>query len=410
MELTYRGIWLHPWDLIDAGVPKVLAELKERGFTAVSLAARYIEERQNSPGPNLIFQNPYRRAYVSEGSAVYWRPEPDRYAHLPSVFRPTPSRDLQDDVVKIYTEACKATGLRSVLWLPVLRWDQLVRNDPQYSVVDIYGSPVGHKRLFLCPTHPTVRQALRSMVKELAERYEFDELELDFIRYPEVNSTYGSPLLALALSPCFCEHCQQAARRTGLELEDVRRRLKEVVEWHVRFIGSSGYCVDHDYNKALQNELARRFLEDALLRQWLSFRAQLIASLVKELVEEAHRVRPELAVTADLYPPSGAWELGQDFRELGRLLDGVKIMVYIKPFKQSLCRISLETRIARGLIGNKQLILGLASWPPTSPADIRAQYELARRSPIDGISFYCFGWTPSENFDAISDLWNEQNE
>ncbi|MGY4707692.1 hypothetical protein ACVNPS_08110 [Candidatus Bipolaricaulota sp. J31] len=287
----------------------------------------------------------------------------------------------------------------------MLRWERAVRESPEYGVVDIYGSPVGHKRLFLCPSRPEVREALRLMVEELVENYSFDELEFDFIRYPEIHSSHGSPLLSLALSPCFCEYCSKEAIHWGLDLEQVKEELKSIVEWHVEYLGSSGYCEDRDYVGALYEELVREILERDPIRHWLSFRARLIGSLVEELARTARRLRPEIRVSADLYPPSGSWRLGQDLKLLSRYLDGVKIMLYVRPFKRSICRIPFEMRLARELTGEKDLILGLASWPPTTPEDIRAQFALATHSPIDGISFYCFGWTPEENLETISALW-----
>ena len=404
----YRGIWIHPWDLMDLGALKLCERLAGLGFNAASLAVRYIEERQDTPGPNLIFQNPRRRAYTSEESAVYWRADPSRYAGLPPPLRPRPSRDVTGDAVKAFTKACREVGLRSVLWFPVLRWERAVRESPEYGVVDIYGSPVGHKRLFLCPSCPEVREALRLMVEELVEKYEFDELELDFIRYPEVTASPGSPLLSLALSPCFCERCRREAARRGLDLAEVAGELRAIVEWHVGYLGASGYCEECDYVSALHGELTRRLLESEPIRRWLSFRAQLITSLTEELARAARASRPGIRVSADLYPPSGSWRLGQDFAGLSRHLDGVKVMVYVRPFRRSPCRIPFETRLARELIGEKTLILGLASWPPTTPEDIRAQFALAAKSPVNGIAFYCFGWTPEENLRTIGQLWKEE--
>lgn len=405
-NVMYRGMWVHPWDVADAGPERVTERLASLGLNAASLAVRYIEERQDVPGPGVIFQNPRRRAYVSEEGVVFWSVDPARYAHLPEPLRPVGSRDVPEDVVGAFVKACRGAGLKSVLWLPVLRWGSAVRAAPEYGVVDAYGSPVGHKRLFLCPSRPEVRDALRCLVEELAQRYEFDELELDFIRYPEVATQYGTPLLALAQSPCFCPSCQEEAARQDLDLEEVGRRLCAVVEWHVRYLGRSGYFRDEDFLEAAYSEWARTLAEDELVRRWLRFRAERIRALAEELATVVRRLRPGAQVTADLYPPSGAWLLGQDFKELSGVLDGAKIMVYVRPFRRSLGRIPYETLLARDRIGGKTLVLGLASWPPTTPEDIRRQLELARGCPIDGVSFYCYGWTPDENLEAIRTLWS----
>jgi len=400
-KVMYRGIWIHPWDVADVGPEWVAERLADLGLNAVSLAVRYIEERQNVPGPGIVFQNPSRRTYLSEESVVFWSVDPVHYAHLPEPLRPVRSRDVPGDIVGAFTEACRGAGLRSVLWLPVLRWGSVVRAAPEYGVVDASGSPVGHKRLFLCPSRSEVREALRCLVEELAHRYEFDELELDFIRYPEVATQYGTPLLALAQSPCFCPGCREEAARQDLDLEEVRRKLRSMMEWHVRYLGRSGYFRDEDFIEAAYSEWAWTLAEDEVLRRWLRFRAGRIRALAEELVAVVRRLRSGTQVTADLFPPSGAWLLGQDFKELSEVLDGVKIMVYVRPFRRSMDRIPYETHLARDRIGETTLILGLASWPPTTPEDIHKQLELARRCPIDGVSFYCYGWTPDENLEAI---------
>ena len=179
-----------------------------------------------------------------------------------------------------------------------------------------------------------------------------------------------------------------------------------MVEWHVRYLGRSGYFRDEDFLEAAYSEWARTLAEDELVRRWLRFRAERIRALAEELATVVRRLRPGAQVTADLYPPSGAWLLGQDFKELSGVLDGAKIMVYVRPFRRSPGRIPYETRLARDRIGGKTLVLGLASWPPTTPEDIRRQLELARGCPIDGVSFYCYGWTPDENLEAIRTLWS----
>ncbi|WP_144080589.1 hypothetical protein [Thermococcus paralvinellae] len=79
MSVMYKGTWIHPWDFNEEAISKI----SHYGFTHASLAIRYIEERQNWPGPNIIFQNSKKRTYTSEENAVYWIPNKERYSHLP---------------------------------------------------------------------------------------------------------------------------------------------------------------------------------------------------------------------------------------------------------------------------------------------------------------------------------------
>ncbi|AJC72733.1 hypothetical protein X802_05760 [Thermococcus guaymasensis DSM 11113] len=399
----YRGIWLHPWDFTKDAIER----MAKIGFNHVSMAVRYFEERQDWPGPNLIFQNPERRTYTSEENAVYWDADEGRYSHLPPYLRPETSTEAKGDIVERFVNACKENSLKSVLWFPTLRWEKAVRANVGVGMKDIYGSHPAYKRMFLCPSNPLVREALELMVEELSERYDFDEFEFDFIRYPEVPSTHGTPLLSLALSPCFCRYCRERARDYGVDLEEVRRELKEVVEWHVDYLSNTPYCTDGDYLQAVYSELARFLLEDDLVRKWIKFRAEVIADLLRDLSKIVRRNNPRAKVTADLYPPSGSWLLGQDYKTISKIVDGVKVMIYTKPFGKSVCRVPYESRLARKLLGKKLLVIGLASWPPMTSEDIEREFRLVLSSPADGVGFYSYGWTPDGNLLTIERLFRE---
>ncbi|AMM53972.1 eukaryotic translation initiation factor 4 gamma [Pyrococcus kukulkanii] len=401
----YRGIWMHPWDFNR----NAIAELSKFGFTHVSLAVRYIEERQNWPGPNIIFQNLQQRTYTSEENAVYWSIEKNKYLNIPSYLRPIQSQEIKGDIVEKFVKACEENSIKSVLWFPTLRWEKAVRDNPFIGVVDIYGSHPSYKRMFLCPSNPDVKKALSIMVEELSEKYEFNEFEFDFIRYPEVPTTYSTPLLDLALSPCFCKYCKDAAIDYGINLEEVRKVLKDIVEWHVQYFSKlQEYCTDLDYCEAMHLDFTKELLDNDIIRRWLKFRENQINKLLLQLSKIIRKNNPKAEISADLYPPSGSWLLGQDYKELSKIVDRIKVMIYVKPFKRSICRIPYEAMLARKLVKNNvEIVLGLASWPPTTPEDIERQFKLALKLPIDGISFYSYGWTPKVNLLKIGKLFKE---
>ena len=399
----YRGIWLHPWDFTEYTIKRIA----NIGFDHISMAVRYIEERQNWPGPNVIFQNLKRKTYTSEENAIYWDVDEKRYSNLPPYIRPEKSKEVKGDIVEKFTKACEENSLKSVLWFPTLRWEKAVRDNLNVGVEDIYGSHPSYKRMFLCPSNPLVRDVLERMVEELSERYEFDEFEFDFIRYPEVPSTHGTPLLDLALSPCFCRHCVEKAKEHDLDLEEVSMELKKVVEWHVEYLSNTLYCTDEDYLRAIYTEFARFLVNNEVIRKWLEFRTEVIAELLRDLSKIVRRNNPRAKITADLYSPSGSWLLGQDYRKIAKALDGVKVMIYTKPFGKSICRIPYESRLARRLLGKKLLVIGLASWPPITPKDIAEEFKLVLSSPADGVGFYSYGWTPDRNLLTIKKLFRE---
>ncbi len=402
--LFIKGIWVHPWDLADIGVGRALEDIGSLGFNSISLAVRYVEERQAYPGPGLILRNRKRPLYLSEESQVYWKPDYTRYRGLPQDIIPVESSDVERDIVEEFSRKCSSRGLNCVFWFPVLRMDRSVRSNPGYGVRDFAGGLAGYKRYFACPNNPVVRKAILSMVEDLATRYVFNELELDYIRFPETPSSLHDPIIVFASMPCFCRYCREEAGRRGIDLDSVAGRLRGIVERLQRIYNRSGYMFDGsiDFIESRYRAFARLLIEDLLLRKWIEFRSSSIADLVAS-IRDTLRSYSTARLSADLYPPSISWLLGQDYRLLGELLDTVKIMIYTEPFNQSPARIPFEVADARSLLpGGTRVVVGLAGWPPQTPAGVRRDIELALGSGVDGVYLYSYGWSTRVVLEEVS--------
>ena len=124
---------------------------------------------------------------------------------------------------------------------------QLVRDDPEDPL----------KMDWLCPSHPANRSLEKEAMLEVARKYDVAGLQFDYMRFP-------------SRSYCFCDHCkEQFTRDTGLKPE---RWPDDVMQG-----GKLG-------------------------QQYEEWRWGLQTSLVREISQEAHRIKPEVKVSLAAWP------------------------------------------------------------------------------------------------------------
>lgn len=402
-------MWVHAWDVADVGPEVVAEELSSLGFTHVSMCVRYVEERQCWPGPNILFRNPRRLTYTSEESPFFWPVSIDKYSSLPPPLRPRPSKEYVGDIVGEFIEAARAAGLKAVLWLPVLRFEAAVREDPSLAAVDVWGTVADYKRLFLCPSRKEMRDFIAAVVEDLLSRYEFDGLELDYVRYPKPPVAYAYPKAVVSMLACLCPHCVARARAAGIDTDELisaLRRFGEEVRESINKAPTYPSPSDADFATSLMADLVRSLAECPVVVKWLEFRASLIEEVVALIRDKVKELNPKVVLSADLYPPSASWIVGQDYRRLGRLLDRVKTMLYTRQFGASPSRIPYEVALGlRQLRGcGTDLIVGVGSWPPALPTDIVSDAEAALQAGAHGIYLYSYGWTPRAALHGVARL------
>ena len=180
------------------------------------------------------------------------------------------------------------------------------------------GGDVEETFRFACPNNPAVREKTTLRLRELLIRYDFKGVFLDKIRFPSpVNG-------ADEMLSCFCDHCRRAANAQGLDLGAV-----------VRIFGDGDLIVgdgDLDANglsldgSSRGNWLGSIEAANPLLARFLAFRAISVARLVGNLANECRRLGR--SVSLDLFSPSLAQLVGQDYQRLKGCCDWVKPMTY----------------------------------------------------------------------------------
>jgi len=123
------------------------------------------------------------------GATVYW---PSQAYRAAGGNWASSSVDYADYLIDLF----HSEGLKVGAWLEYgcavgLSSHPIAVAHPDWLARDQSNNPVSNENggfVFLSPTHPSVRNMLNGMVKELAENYDFDDIELDRMRWSRVNT------------------------------------------------------------------------------------------------------------------------------------------------------------------------------------------------------------------------------
>ena len=173
------------------------------------------------------------------------------------------------------------------------------------------GGDVEETFRFACPNNPAVREKTTLRLRELLQRYDFEGVFLDKIRFPSPANG------AHEMLSCFCEHCRRAAQAEGLDLDAVLSVFANLA-LDANTLSLHRSCSGHWLDSiAATNPLLSRFL---------AFRSDSVASLVGQLADECRRLGR--SVSLDLFSPSLAPLVGQDYQRLKGCCDWAKPMTY----------------------------------------------------------------------------------
>jgi len=222
--------------------------------------------------------------------------------------------------------------------------------------VDVYGNPVD----WLCPSDPANLQIELDTMIEVVQNYDVDGIHFDYIRYPHNEC-------------CYCEPC-----RTRFEAQTGHI----VTDWPMQ-------C----YNGSLASEY----------RDW---RAEQITRLVEAVSREAHLIKPQLQVSAAVFPsyPDCRWSIGQDWVEWidQGYLDFVCPMDYTEDFERFHRLVSAQSALVAGRIPLYPGIGATATASHLGSDAVIAQILTARNLGTPG--FIIFNYNPSMAEQILPDL------
>jgi hypothetical protein len=173
------------------------------------------------------------------------------------------------------------------------------------------GGDVEETFRFACPNNPAVHEKTTLRLRELLIRYDFKGVFLDKIRFPSPANGADEML------SCFCDHCRRAANAQGLDLDAVLNVFADGA------LDANALSFDGIRSSHWLDSIAA---SHPLIARFLAFRSDSIAHLVGKLADECRRLGR--SVSLDLFSPSLAPLVGQDYQRLKGYCDWAKPMTY----------------------------------------------------------------------------------
>ncbi|TNE45355.1 MAG: hypothetical protein EP343_27470 [Deltaproteobacteria bacterium] len=228
--------------------------------------------------------------------------------------------NLPLELLDVCKEASISLGAQLDLWQPLMTTDGSWNAAPAWRVVGPQGLPATaalglEEFCFLCPHHPGSRDAILSALEHAIQRFSFDGVFLDRIRFP---SPAPHPFSDIG---CFCSHCQQSAASHRLDLGEVRASLFEAE--------ASPHAMDWMLECLRTESLSLASLHHSQGRLWAAFLDWREASIT-HMVGEACALAKErgLVVGLDGFSPLLSRSVGQKLSALTPLADWTKVMTY----------------------------------------------------------------------------------
>jgi hypothetical protein len=422
------GIHLHPHDILDEGIAQIRRFLDRIGnISYLFPEVNTIFER--NPYPKGILPHNPVHAFV-QGEGTLHVPLDARKLY-PSLYQRTDDSVLNGfDPLRTLTEGMCCTSYRIVPWINLLNGD-FDGNVSDNGVYDFEGRPVEH---WLCPNGPDVAPMWANVIAELASRYGHTHFLIDRIRFPDWA---GNEVRPRNLFSCFCRHCRKRMEQSGIDSAKLAKNMRAI----------AGFLKRRQFAEAVAE-----FHGNPLIRQWIMFRQESVASFVKRLSDRLSAADSRIELWLDLWPPSYAWLLGQSYRRLTRVSRTLKHFPYHKlgggadvqgliehfadgprsreeafraflkffgmnydltytGFRENGFPIRFvqdENDKARALACPGTFIFsGVQMWNIAADDFVRT-LDAVTESAADDLIYYCYGWAEPELFEAAG-RWSQSN-
>jgi hypothetical protein len=385
------SIFAFATDFADEGIETVLDNVEHRGgLGGVTVAAAYHEGRDVFP------HNPVRKVRFLQSGAIFFPPDEARW-------RDVRLRPPMSEAAAVLPEIVRSAGSRGLAvraWTVFLHNGALAAAHPDCAPQNAYGDRYVTD---LCPANPDVRAFARALAADVAA-LGVESICAESLHYHPLEHGYSHERYFVPLGPrarfllglCFCPHCLGAARRDGVDGEEVRRRALE--ELDRVFAGGDEQPVE---------ELERSELAE--IEGYLGMRERVITTLAADVAETA-RAR---GATLEFIDSSGAmkgyatgrptgspaptiaWQLGVDVNAVADASDGIEAIGYAADPER--VRTDLEA------YGDAAVSVVLRPGQPDcdSAENLRAKVALARERDLERADFYHYGLMRLDALDRI---------
>ena len=280
-ENEFRGAWIRPDQTDPKQIADSVAQMKRLGIKHIFLETYYQGET----------------IYPSTVMANYGLP-----IQHPQ-FQGT-------DPLQSWIDAAHKEGLKTHAWVQVFfagNHDEnaepggpILQKYPQWRNIERVhldstrpiGSDVEPGHYFLDPANPDVHTFLEKLFLEITSRYPIDGLNLDYIRYPASRPVHDPTYFSTTWGYTETARNQFKAliERERVEAEETRKKSEP------------GYRKSaKSYPSADPKDLTPT---SPLWPQWVAWRKEQVSTFVQKLSEKARSIRPQLLLSAVVFPAS----------------------------------------------------------------------------------------------------------
>lgn len=414
-ELT-TGIY--PWDMHDEGIEHILDVIQEvPGNNAAYMLGIMHNEKRPYKEPYYP-HNPVRKRYLAEDSRCYWEPDPENYRE--SRIKPIKSdrKFLQGtDWLEQFSTALRSRGMKVGVEISHTPLDKERATNEFSDCIqrDIYGrtlrqSKIGqentHIGQLLCWNNPHSRQYMRSLLVDLASRYDLDMIQtcvyLFCDGYAEVHPVFG-----LMLGGCFCDSCRSAALKSGYDWDLITATVREYAGIFMReTVESNEQWLLLEKGDSSPSML---MLERPELFEWMKFRTESTNRFIKEISEAVHKANPKIDLRFNNWNRVNETS-GLDMTKVSKYVDSVRLMDYAEQTgdERKVDEKGIWISNIRRQAGyDVPIISAVAPRSHATPALIRKGVRLAALAGADGLSYGFYDCARIENLRAIKEGMEE---
>lgn len=223
-----RIMYTYPWDLVDHGVDRSLADLRRVGVSAVQLAFSYHVASFLTPG------NPRSRIERPRFGGLHFHPTTVSDVDWP--FEP-PVSPLVEHVGSLdaLTSDIARQGMSTVAWVVYLYNHALATSRSDLAVVNAFGD---RNAAQLCPSNPDVRAYAEALTDSVLAHDGLSGIVCESLAFLPFD--YGLLNLKAAVRPgartryllglCFCTFCRSRFADAGLDVDRFAADVRAVID------------------------------------------------------------------------------------------------------------------------------------------------------------------------------------
>ncbi len=386
---------LYPWDLADEGVETCLDNVTGMA-NANSVYLIGLMHWEKRPLTDAYYpHNPKRKYYIPENSRIYYRVPEQAFDGMPLRPMRTERDFLKDtDWMDVLSASARRRGLKVGLELShtVLDTEKTLSETPEILQKDIDGTPIGGS--WLCLGNEDVRAYLRTLFHESVKNHDIDFIQTCLLLFASGNaSSINSPdrsdlerTLHTVNGGCFCDSCRKRATALGYDWDLILRDARRMHRLSNAMIGE--LRIEKDLLLTSGISSGALLLEFPGVFQWMSYRMDCVASLLKEIRAAVKSANPNVEFRLNHCFEFQEF-MGIRHRDLRDCVDSVRDSDYSEQtgdVRRLYVKKQQIDRIRRGVGFDMPVLAAIGIRPKATPEIIRESIRLIAQCGIDGLS------------------------